>query len=422
MAVFADSNAIGPVEPNVAAAVRFCQGSLWRFVITDDASVVLSFLDRLAVNRTAVYTLNAPAISTGAVPSDAPEVNILHTDGDPFLAEGNRLLWGFRQETVGSGSSAHIAWVIRYAGVILQLEDVGESDNAMTHYSAFDPLKLLFSRPVQTVAGNAVGKNGLSFGDTRIDVIIGTLLNNTIVNDGQVGIDAGALYGGTGFYDGTIEALPQIDINFSQGTSVGDAIKQLTDANLCDITIEPIWDPKNRPGIMAQLNIYAQVGSTQDDAIFAWDRFSRSLVGISRLQDGTERANVIRYFAGAGGTYGEAALEEDAASKAKFGEYWSQRFWPGQKIVTAVQELAAAALALQKDGKQTVTISPMPGCTPEPFLEYYLGDRVPVYASDRFRQAIPNGAIQYQRIYGMPVNIQDDSTEMIEQMLTSEMQ
>ncbi len=420
--VDATSNSIGPVEDNVGAAVRFCQGSLWRFVITDLSTHVLSFLDRLAVSRTAVFTLNAPAVSTGAAPSDAPEVNILHTDGDPFLNQANRLLVGFRQEKVGSGSSAAIRWVPRYGGVILQVEDVGESDNAMTHYTAFDPLKLLFSRPVQTAAGNAVGKNGLSFGDTRIDVIIGTLLNNTIVNDGQVGIDAGALYGGTGFYDGTIEALPQIDINFSQGTSVGDAIKQLTDANLCDIIVEPIWDPRSRPGYVAQLSIYAQAGSTQDDAIFAWDKFSRSLVGISQMVDATELANKVRYFAGAGGIYGEAALETDAASVTKVGEYWTQRFWPGQKILTAVQELAVAALSLQKNGKQTVAISPLAGCTPEPFREYYLGDRVPVYASDRLRKKIPSTTIQYQRIYGIPVNIQDDSTEIIEQMLTSELQ
>lgn len=415
---------LGPIEANVPAANRFCQGPMWRFIVTDLDCQTLTFLDRIATSRTAVYTLNAPAVATGVVPSDAPEVNIAHTDGDPFVAEGNRILFGFRQEIVGG----ELTWVVRYGGLILQIEDIADSDNANTHYTAFDPLKYLFSRPVQTIEGNPVGVDGLSFTATRVDVIIGTLLLNTIVNNGTTHIDAGASYGGTGFYAGTIEMLPQIDINFQQGLSVGDAIKILTDQNYCDIILTPIWDPENRPGYVCELSIFAQAGAVQEDAIFAWDKPSRSLVGISRLLEGTARANNVRYFAGQGGSAGSSTVD-DATSIAKYGEYWSQQFWPGQKLVVAVTALAEAALDLQKNGKETVTISPIPGCTPLPFEEYFLGDRVPVYASNRFRQEIPRTPsgtnppdVQYQRIYGMPIDIEDDSTEMIKQMLTSEMQ
>lgn len=420
----ANSNAVGPIQPNIPATAQFCVTPLWRFIVTTLQSDVLTFLDGLSRERVVTYTLNAPAIASGVVPSDSPEINIDHTDGDPFLAEGNRLLWGFRQETVTSGTTSTVEWVPRFAGMILQVEDVAASDNSDTHYTAFDPLQYLLSRPATTVAGTLPGANGLSFTATRVDVIIGTLISNAIVNSGSVHLDLGALYGGTGFWAGTIESLPQIDVNFPQGSSVGDCIKQLTDQNLVDITLVPVWDPKNRPGILCDMSIWAQAGAVQEDAIFAWDKPSRSLVGISRLQDGSERANNIKFFAGQAGTGTGGTtipVQTDAVSEAKYGEYWAQQFWPMQNVASAVLSLASAQLELRKNGKKTVTINPIPSCTPLLFQEYFLGDRVPVYASKRFREALPTGAVQYQRIYGIPVQIADDSTEIIQQLLTSEL-
>lgn len=417
-----------PTPPTPDSTVY--QSPYWRFVVGDlQTFEVLSFLDKLASERTATYTLNQPAIATGKVPSDNPEINIPWpaADSDPFLAEGSRVLWGFRREGL-----AEPFWTIRYAGMILQLEDDAQSDNAYTTYTAWDPWQYLFSRPVCNLDGSLPGPNGISFTATRVDVIAAELLRNTIVNHGICGIDAGdgstgappayQDWGGTSYYTGTINAATSIDINFAQGTSVGDAWKQLCDAAYCDIILEPIYDPINRSGYLVQFNIYNEAGSERDDAIFAWDMPSRSLVGVHRLIEGSKRANEVKFFAGQGGSAAggqTVPVQTDAASVTKYGEYWMQVFLPGQAVAAAVEALAAAQLALAKNGRTTVTFSPAPQRSPIPFLDYTLGDSVPVYASNRFRAPLANSDTVYQRIYGIPLQIGDDATEQVQQMLTS---
>ncbi len=402
---------------------------LWEFVVLDAATFeTLSFLQQFMTSRAVTYTLNQPAVGVGNVPSDNPEVNIPWpgVDDDPFLSEGTRVLYGFRRE--GTLANPPI-WVPRFAGLIMQLEDVAQSDDAQTAITAYDPWQYLMSRPVCNADGSLPGPNGLSFTATRADVIAGELLDNTIQNQGDVYIDAGIVYGGTGDYTGTIEPCEAIDINFAQGTSVGQAWQTLAQMNVCDIILEPIYDPINRPRYLAQFNIYAQAGQPRDNAIFAWDRPSRSLVGVSRLiEGGTQRANKVKYFAGQGGSApgGQTvAMQTDAASVIKFGEYWRQQFFPSQTVAAVVLALAQEQLQLSSAGRVTVAISPAPERSPDPFEDYFLGDRVPVYASERFRAPIPAPDVpssdtqNYQRVYGIPVVIGDDSVERVQQLLTA---
>lgn len=405
----APSNYFGPITTVPPAADPYV-APLWRFVITDLDSEVLTFLDKLASQRVVTYTLNQPATAEGVVPSDNPEININANDGYPFLSEGRRLLLGFRRE------GGDPEWVIRYAGIIMQVEDAPpQQDISYSHYTAYDPWQLLFRRPVVNyITGKLPGPKGISWDDTQGSVIAGQVLRNTITWHGDAFIDAGVAYGGTPFYAGTIATTLDMDINFAQGTSVGDAWVQLVETATMDIVLSPIYDPVNRPGYLCELNIYGQAGSDKDEAIFAWDLPSRSLTGISRLLDGTQRANVVQLFAGTGGV--PATKVSDATSITAFKEYWLTQFLPGRNVKAAVNALAAEQLAITKNGQETVTISPAPERAPLPFTEYFLGDRVPVYASNNLRDQLSG----YQRIYGIPVEIADDATERIRQLLTSQ--
>jgi hypothetical protein len=412
------SNTLGPVTSDVIPPATLPYRSpAWRFVVLDLVTFeTLSFLDVVATGRAVNYTLDAPTQAQLVVPSDDPEVSIPwpDPDSDPFLTEGSRVLVGMRRDGIYPE-----VWTPRFSGIIMQLEDTAQSDIAYSHVTAFDPWQYLLSRPVCNADGTLPGTNGISFSATDVDVIIGTLLANTIANQGMCGIDMGVAYNGTSFYDGTVETCPAVDINFQQGTSVGQAWSQLTAQNDCDIILTPIYDPVNRPGYMVQANVYTQAGTERDDAIFAWDLPSRSLVQISRLQDGTLRANKVKFFAGQGGsaTGGQSIpVQTDAASVAKYGEYWRQQFFPGQTVASIVQLLAASELAISKTGRLTVTISPAPERSPIPFDDYWLGDRVPVYASSKLRAPLQG----YQRVYGVPLAIADDQTESVQQLLTTE--
>lgn len=410
------SNALVVQDPIPAADLPY-RSPAWRFVVLDLITFeVLSFLDVLATSRAVTYTLDDATQAQMVVPSDSPEVNIPwpDPDDDPFLSEGSRTLLGLRRD-----GPPEAPWTPRFHGIIMQLEDTAQTDNAYSHLTAWDPWKYLMARPVCKADGSLPGVNGLSFTATRIDVVLGTLLANTIDNQGVTGIDLGLDYSGTAYYAGTIEMLPEIDINFQQGLSVGEAWQQLTNQNDCDIILRAIYDPINRPGYLVEGSIYAQAGADRDDAIMAWNMPSRSLVQISRMQDGTLRANKVKFFAGQGGLAPSGSgipVQTDAPSVAKYGEYWRQQFFPSQNVAGIVTLLAQAEVALSKDGRETVTISPAPERSPHPFDDYFLGDRVPVYASSALRAPLAG----YQRIYGIPLQIGDDATEQVQQLLTSE--
>ncbi len=402
---------------------------LWRPFVADLSGAGITDLSKVTFDRSVEVTLNAPLTAQGTVPSDNPQVWIPYDgDGydDPYLAEGTRLVWWFRRE-----SSAPPYYTVRAATLCQLVEDTAQQDDARTRFVGWDPWHYLMSRPVCNADGVLPGIDGLSYTDTQASVIIAQLLRNTIDNMGHAYVDAGVTYSGTAEYSGTLEtgAGMIIDINFAQGTSVGQAWKQVVDLGVCDIILDPIYDPMNRPNYLCELNVYAQAGVTRDEQIFAWNLPGRNLVGINRQEDGTQRANSVFFRAGQGGAWGDGTIFTDGASASKYGEYWAQQFFPGvtgRNAVDVVNFLAQQQLELRANGQETVTFSPAPERSPRPWLDFQLGDRVPVWASaTKFRKLLGDTMVgsdaetQYQRIYGWRANISDDALETLDPVLVS---
>jgi len=452
---------------------------VWRFAVTDLQGETLTILDHLASERTVTPMLNEPLQVTGTVPSDSPEVNMLHTDNLPFLAEGVRQLYCFRRE-----SNVTPYYTIRASTLIMQVGDASRSDDARSRFTAWDPWQYLFSRPVLQsslavvvnpqdvptpgVDGQLIPAQRLLYPSTmRADEIILDILVTTAafadITAPAAAIEMFIDYNNTGFYTGTIEQCAKFSTGFpiQQGTSVGQALKDMCDTGYVDIVLEPIYDPANRPGILCQLSIYAQsvvngeitklgAGSYNYAAQFAWDRPGRSLVGFDDLFDGTGRANHIQYYTGSGGPSITAA--NDAASIAKYGEYWaqSQSFFPAVSAaeIDSVKAIARMQLALRKTFKQTLTVNPAPERSPDPFVDYYLGDGVPVFigrpqqddpstapvvgvyrlGDSRSRQTLPPGytgvppspnplMLVWQRVYGIPIDIDDNGVETVRELI-----
>jgi hypothetical protein len=142
-------------------------------------------------------------------------------------------------------------------------------------------------------------------------------------------------------------------------------------------------------------------------------------MGADNLYDGTARANVVQYWRSQGG---KAVVQyENAASRAIYGSYWAQQFFPGQDIVDEPPETAAKMqLALRKNYKETLTVTPSPQRSHDPFVDYGLGDRVPIYLSNQMRQPLPpewDQGLVWQRVYGIPVDIDDNGSETIRQLI-----
>lgn len=397
--------------PLVHPALVLISAPPWRFIVTDLDTVTLTFLDQIATKRQAVFTLNTPAHATGVVDASNPEVNLEHTDGDPLLAEGNRLLYAFRREGGYDADGNYAPWKCRFAGPILQIEDTVSQDQPTSAFTAFDPWMYLNSRPVVNADGTLPGRDGLSF-TARGSTIAQTLLRNTINIHGGCFIDAGVSNAGTSFYGeggASMDATAVITINFQQGCTVGEAFTQLADTATIDFALRPIYDPRNRPGYCAELAIHQELGVDRDDSIFAWDLPSRSLLSINRLEDGTQRANEVQFFLQGGIP---ADLQSDLASVAKFGQYWSLQTFNGETTVESVDSYATEQLLIRKLRSTSIKIDPAPERSPVLFNEYNLGDTVQIYASKRLRKPFTGSG----RVYSIPVDIDDNSVETVKEL------
>lgn len=418
-----------PLSSGGLAGIRFYQGPPWRWVVTDLASQTLTFLDRLAAEAVVTYTLDHTWTAKLSVPADNPEVNILHTDGDPFVSEGNRLLYGFRRE----GSEPK--WVCRFAGKILHVEDTGEAEDARTILTAHDPRQILYQRPMVNYDFEFPDKAGFfSFDNTQTGVIALTFLRNTIFNNGDVGIDVGNLdfatvdnMPGTGYWGGAYtvpwsyrtkseyETTTQIDVDCQQGMMVAEVWDQMIETGTLNLVLTPVYDPIRRPGILCELGIYQRLGDVRYEAVMSWDKPGRNLRAFNSIRDGTKRANVIRYYADQGGPpVGPYLGYANGTSITKYGETWHEEFWPS-RIGAVVDALAQLQLTLMENGIHTVEVTPAPERMPFLFTEWFLGDTVPVYTSDKARQE----NIGFQRIYGIVLNIDENSYEQVPQVLTS---
>ena len=424
-----DNNSIGRAYLEEIAQVfpvtrRFYEAPPWRFIATRLDCSTLTFLDGRAFNRSATMTLNQPLVWSADVPSADPEINTLDTDGDPFVAMNNRLVFGFQRV----GASGEPPWVLRLAVVLMQPNDevTPQSDTAITHLTGFDPWMVLNSRPVLTDSGLLPGRNGLVVDVSKTaDQVIVELLVNAIAG-GPPGAPTGPDQCFIDYTSGTIETLDPIgDVGrFRQGMTVGEAWTQIVQAGLGDIVLTPVYDPINRPGIIAELNIYKLAGQVRPAAIFSWNMAGRSLLGLNRLEDGAAMANVVQMFAGqSGAPVARPSSASALASIAKYGPYWRLEDAVGQaNSLAGVALLAAAVLALENQGKKTVTMTPSSEFGPILFEEYGLGDQVPVYATKAFRKPInpvltSSGWTNLHRIYGIPIEIPDDAPTIVGDLL-----
>lgn len=398
---------------------HFFEGPQWRILSSDLADDVLTFLDGLAMDRSCTITRGAARVMGFRVPSDNPEVNIPapDPDADPNVAEGTRLVSFFRREG-RDGSFGH-RWVIRGRGIALDVTDNADTDHATTVVNAYDPWKYLYRRPVLLDDGSLPGDAGKVYaaGTSWSDIIIDQFTIAEGTGGGTIFTD----YGLTAFYGGTIETtdpLPDLGdgtaVKFASGTTLGEMLDQAVASGTCDVVFDPIYDIANRPGTLCEVSIYTRAGALRENAIFGWDKFPRNVVDLSRQILGTERANRVQMYAGQGGP--PVPEESDAASIAKFGEYWALQYLPGVPSIAGAHTIAQRQLALLKNGQFTYALTPAAERAPLLFAEYREADTVPLHASRRFRAVIPG---HHVRVESIPIVMGDDQLERVNQMLVS---
>lgn len=379
-------------------ATRTFDAHQWKFIVADLRTTrTLTAITTLMSDVTTERLLGEAWPAAMAVPADDPRVRTVYegdTFNEPFVAEGVRCLLGFRDTGLDP------LWEIAYTGIILQADDVVEDGIPVTHLSAWDLRKYLESVPVCKSDGTLAGTNGLVFASTKANVIARALITNAVA--GAYG-DLLAVLLDT---SGDDEDCAELDITFQVGSSIAEAWSELERTGAIDIVLKPFYDPRAAPGIISTLNTYAEAGQERAAAIFGWDRSPRSLTGVGRLEDGTQRSNLVQFYDANGNT---VTLASDATSIAKYGPYLVQRAFPGQPDSIAVAALADLQNRLRKNGKTTVSVEPTPQRAAQPVQGYDIGDRVRLEVSESLRKPLS----AFVRIYGVPIDIGSDAAESV---------
>lgn len=411
------------------------RGYPWRFVVTDLLGQTTTWADGLFTNRKIIFNLNAAAeIDCDVYPNDR-RVNLLFApDSFRLVAQSNRLIYAFRRENPDPGHA--FPWVCRAAGIIMSVEDQSDTDTPLTSLVAYDAWKYLEARPCVdgTVNHNLPGPNGFVplWPANRPEIIAITFLANSIAAEGGAPlggngcfIDYPTAMGGTPFYGTTTPAVVQrcspISLTIQQGMSVASLWTELCNAGVCDIVLFPVWDPINRPGYTHEVGIYNLAGVEQPTAIFGWDQYGRSTRKIDRLHSAVpgDYFNKGQYFTGQGGFPTPIPPYESAAQIAAFLPYWVTQFSPSQPDVppfgNIVEGLLIQAAQQAKQGKRTIQIDTIPERSPNPLIDYSIGDRVVVHASDNLRSPIDG----FVRVETIPIDISDDGIESVASLLVA---
>lgn len=366
----------------------------WAFVVCDNNGVAIADVSAVAWRKTLTYRLDRSWFASFRIPGDEPLRKILHTDGFPYVKAGRRVLKSYRLE---SGR-----WVLRFAGRILQVEDEGDENETWTSVTAYDPWTMLYRRVIRNAAGSR--NTDVVFAAQAGNVLAKALVDRTITYAGACGITTSAA--GCVFETTTAQEL-----QLSEGSSVAAALEELCDTGLMDIYLRPV---DRQDGILAEMNVYERFGGDRLEASFS---YPGTIAKWKRLEDATELANDLDVMYGprpAKRRSWTKSTHSDATSITAFGR-WEDVMVYEDATQGQASSLGTLALALRKNPRETLAFTPFPERAPLPFLEFDLGDTVPVFADDSTGEEIDG----VQRVYGFTIQVDDDGFEVVSEITAS---
>jgi hypothetical protein len=305
----------------------------WRFVLCDLSGNPISVLSTIGLSRQLQFPLDRPAVCSFVVPSDSPLVNILHTDGEPYLSCGNRVIKAYRKEY------DEATWTIRFAGIVWSLQDSADGDTCKTSVTAFDPFQLLTKRIVR--ADDGTFNQDVIFDTTPGQIIAEDLVVRTISYAGACGIAIG-----------TLTTAPSQTAVYQQ-EMVGTAL-----IDLCDTGDLDVWfDPQDRTdGILAYFNAGPMRGSTKPSVVMSYAAPGHSAFQLDRSVSMDTFANAIYLYGGS--TSGHLSTNTDTPSQTKYHTYEDLIVLSDVKDANLVDALGAEQLALRKAPRDLLTVLP----------------------------------------------------------------
>lgn len=419
----------------------------WRIAICTLDGTVLSFLSPVATNLQLKFPLCRPASIAFQVPSFDPHVNILAGDGLPYLSGGNRVIKAWRREAPES------EWVLRFAGIVWNLQDSGEANATYTNVTAYDPMQMLTKRIIRSSTGTFHEDVVLAL--QRGDVIAKAIVDRTITYAGPCGIDTAP---------GVFTLSPQQSQEWTQ-QFVATGLIDLCDTGLLDVWFDPV---DQVDGILAWMSAGPARGKYSADIDMAdfrgpwlttvsyttgqivthggvtyianadnsaepppdvdWDVLPENLerpnlsfaapghsaFSLDRSVSMDGFANSLYFYPG--NVNMPVVTAEDTDSEALYYTYEDVSVLSDIVDPVAVQFLANQQLAMRAQPKDLVTLMPVPGRAFLPWRNYFLGDMINVNVGigyDNVRPSTREALQGVQRIFGITIDIDENGTERV---------
>lgn len=364
----------------------------WRFVLCERSGVEIANLTAVASDKAFTYRMLLATKLAFSLPADS-DVSRVHTDGYPILDSGRRIIKAYRQPDSGG------AYALKFAGPVWTCLDVGDENTAKTMVECYDPLIQLNRRFAldATANGYSLRTRIVEFTNTDGIQIAKTLVDRTNALAPSMVTTTGA----------TVETSPVRTVKYERRT-VYSAIYELASAfNGFDYRLTPL---DSETGIHGRLDFLARLGTNRPEAAFGWDMPPHNVKRVERKMDMERVANTILALGATNtGGGGIERLNEDAISTTQFGRYEDIEVFSDITIQSFLDALATDAINFRARRRELVQFVPQPGTKPEPFVDFDIGDTVPVYIGERLR----GGALGLQRVYGFDLVIDSEGRELV---------
>lgn len=364
----------------------------------------ITILSSLADEVELLYQLNRPTMLTFSVPSDNPQVNILHTDGLPFITVGPRWVLGWRKSP-SSLAPTPGGWELKFAGRIWAVQDQGDGTTSRTMVTCFDPLKHLEKRIIRAADGTyrkqikfwgSEGATGTS--------VIKTLIDRTQTFKGTCRIDTAG-----GHWVDTGEATVAVDQGY-----VWTTVQNLTDTGGVDLDPTPL---DGSDGDFLQLGGCPRLGSDKPNTVIGYAAPPRRATNFDRTTTLDNLANYVGLFGKS--SKGFLVEQEDTDSQDLYDTFEEVSVISDVENKELLTLLAEEEIFLRKDPYDLVSITPTPEDSPRFFNEYFLGDTITVKAST---QPFPDTRATLnalQRVYGARINLDPEYGEHVTDLIVS---
>lgn len=366
----------------------------WVFQICDRAGAAISNITQIARDRVFQYRLGQPTTLTFSVPAEDEAIGGMHTDGQPVLDAGDRIVKAFRWERQNDGSMAR---TLKYLGIVWQAQDAGQGETAHVAVTCTEPTSLLAKRYAIAAEADGGGPQHVVFDGIDATIIVEMLIQRT--NDiSYMGFD----WGEEGMEIGVDRSVTY------QWRTIADVLTELSNAlNGFDWYFAPSDADWYYYGDLVPV---PKLGQTRSDIVFGWDMPPHNVARMERMLNMDNTANYLWTVGNTGsGADAIVSIAEDVDSQNTYGRMEVMDTFSDVSDAGYLAALTADDLNFRSIRREIVQFMPSSGSWPMFWDDFNIGDTVQVGAGPKLR----GGFLGYMRIVGVDVMIDDIGREVI---------